>query len=104
MRSQRKGGLSAITQVKVLSPEITNVTLGQGFHVLEAGSAACVKGEHVGGVSGSEPIWACMGQAIELFTSELGRAMLFPLEASNKLKKQGGGMTAWQSDQFIVEV
>ena len=40
MRSQRDGGLSAITQVKVLSPEITIVALGQGFHVLEASSTA----------------------------------------------------------------
>jgi len=50
---------------------------------------------------------ACRGlspwQVIELFTSELGRAMLFPLEASNKLKRQGGGMAAWQSDRLIVE-
>jgi hypothetical protein len=42
-------------------------------------------------------------QAVELFTSELGRAMSFPLEASNKLKRQGGGMAAWQSDRLIVE-
>ena len=54
MRSQRDGGLSAITQVKVLSPEIINVAQGQGFHVLEASIAACVKGEHVSEVPGSE--------------------------------------------------
>ena len=54
MRSQRDGGLSAITQVKVLSPEITIVALGQGFHFLEASIAACVKGEHVSDVPGSE--------------------------------------------------
>ena len=54
MRSQRDGGLSAITQVKVLSPEITIVALGQGFHVLEASIAACVSGEHVSDVPGSE--------------------------------------------------
>jgi len=29
--------------------------------------------------------------------------MPFPEEASNKLKKQGGCMTVWQSDQLIVE-
>ena len=54
MRSQSDGGLSAITQVKVLSPEIVIVALGQGFRILEASTAACVKGEHVGGVPGSE--------------------------------------------------
>jgi len=54
MRSQRDGGLSAITQVKVLSPEIINIALGQGFHFLEASIAACVKGEHDSDVPGSE--------------------------------------------------
>ncbi len=54
MRSQRDGGLSAITQVKVLSPEIFIVALGQGFHFLEASIAACVEGEPVSNVPGSE--------------------------------------------------
>ena len=56
MRSQRKGGLSATTQVKVLSPEIVNIVRGQGFHFLEANIAACVKGECVSGVPGSESV------------------------------------------------
>jgi len=34
MRSHGKGSLSATTQVKVLSPEIILVALGQGFHFL----------------------------------------------------------------------
>ena len=54
MWSQREGGLSAITQVKVSSPEIINIAQGQGFHVLEASTAACVKGECVSGVPGSK--------------------------------------------------
>jgi hypothetical protein len=54
MRSQREGGLSAITQVKVLSPEIVNIAQGQGIHCLEASTAACVKGECVSGVPGSK--------------------------------------------------
>ena len=54
MRSQRKGGLSAITKVKVLSPEITIFAQGQGFHFLEASTAACVRGECVSGVPGSK--------------------------------------------------
>ncbi len=54
MRSQREGGLSATTQVKVLSPEITNLAQGQGFHCLEASTAACVRGERVSGVPGSK--------------------------------------------------
>jgi len=56
MRSQRKGGLSATTQVKVLSPEIINIALGQGFHFLEASIATCVKGEYVSDVPGSESV------------------------------------------------
>ena len=56
MRSQRKGGLSATTQVKVLSPEIVNIARGQGFHVLEASIAACANGECVSGVPGSESV------------------------------------------------
>jgi len=56
MRCQRKGGLSATTKVKVLSPEIVNIARGQGFHFLEASIAACVKGECVSGVPGSESV------------------------------------------------
>jgi hypothetical protein len=40
--------------VKVLSPEIINIAQGQGFHFLEASTAACVKGERAVGVPGSE--------------------------------------------------
>ncbi len=54
MRCQRKGGLSATTQVKVFSPEIANIAQGQGFHVLEASTAARVNGECVSGVPGSK--------------------------------------------------
>jgi len=56
MRSQRDGGLSATTQVKVLSPEILLIARGQGFHGLEASTVACVSGEHVGGVPGSKSV------------------------------------------------
>jgi len=54
MWSQREGGLSAITQVKVFSPEIYNIARGQGFHFLEASIAARVNGECVCGVPGSK--------------------------------------------------
>ena len=56
MRCQRKGGLSATTQVKVCSPEIVNIAQGQGFHFLEASTAARVKGEYVSGVPGSKSV------------------------------------------------
>jgi hypothetical protein len=56
MRCQREGGLSATTQVKVLSPEIIIVARGQGVHFLEACNAVCVKGEHISSVPGSKSV------------------------------------------------
>jgi len=45
MQSSRKGEWSAITQVKVFSPEICLIALGQGFLHSEAGIAAHDNGE-----------------------------------------------------------
>jgi len=56
MRSRGKGSLSATTQVKVLSPEILLIALGQGFHVLEANIRTCAIGECVSDVPGSESV------------------------------------------------
>ena len=56
MPSQGCGRLSAITQVKVSSPEIVNVAQGQGFHVLEASIGVRAKGECMSGVPGSESV------------------------------------------------
>ena len=57
MQSLRKGEWSAITKVKVLSPEIClNVALGQGFLHSEASIAAHDIGECVSGVPGSKSI------------------------------------------------
>ncbi len=56
MWSHGKGGLSATTQVKVLSPEILLIALGQGFHFLEANIRAHVKGECVSDVPGSKSV------------------------------------------------
>ena len=41
MQVLRKGEWSAITKVKVLSPEICPIAMGQRFHCSEASSAAC---------------------------------------------------------------
>ncbi len=54
MQGLRKGEWPAITQVKVFSPEICLIALGQGFLHLEASSAARDNGECVSGVPGSE--------------------------------------------------
>ena len=56
MRSLGKGVMSATTQVKVSSPEITLVALGQGFHGLETRSGSHVKGECVSDVPGSKSV------------------------------------------------
>jgi len=42
--------------VKVLSPEILLIARGQGLHTLEVSNAACVKGEQVSSVPGSESV------------------------------------------------
>ncbi len=56
MRSHGKGSLSATTQVKVLSPEIFHIALGQGFHFLETNIRTLIKGESVSDVPGSESV------------------------------------------------
>ena len=56
MRSLGKGVMSATTQVKVLSPEIIFVALGQGFHCLEASIGMYIKGECILDVPGSESV------------------------------------------------
>ncbi|HUU17306.1 MAG TPA: hypothetical protein VMW72_09165 [Sedimentisphaerales bacterium] len=54
MQGLRKGEWSAITQVKVFSPEICLIALGQGFLHLEASSATHDNGGCVSDVPGSE--------------------------------------------------
>ena len=56
MQSLRKGEWSAITQVKVFSPEICQVALGQEVLHSEASIAAHDNGECVSGVPGSQTI------------------------------------------------
>jgi len=56
MRSHEDGSLSAATQVKVSSPVITLITLGQGFHVLETSTEICDNGDVYFSVSGSKSV------------------------------------------------
>jgi len=56
MRSHGKGSLSAATKVKVSSPEIFHIALGQGFHFLEANSRVLVQGESISDVPGSKSV------------------------------------------------
>ena len=55
MRSHKYRRLSAVTQVKVLSPEIL-VTRDQGLHMPEVNIDAFASGKNVSVVSGSESI------------------------------------------------
>jgi len=56
MRSHEDGSLSAATQVKVSSPVILHITLGQGFHFLETSTETRARGEVCFGVSGSKSV------------------------------------------------
>ena len=90
MRSQRKGELSAITQVKVLSPEITIIALGQGFHVLEANIAACAIGECVSDVPGSESMAGSSTVHIGTWESHAAPRSISFQQAEEARRKYGG--------------
>ena len=90
MRSQRDGWLSAITQVKVFSPVIFIVTLGQGFHFLEAGTAACAIGEHVSGVSGSKSMAG--NRTVHIGTWESHAAPNGSFQQAEEARRRYGGM------------
>ena len=89
MRCQRKGGLSATTQVKVLSPEIINIALGQGFHFLEASIATCVKGEYVCEVPGSESVAGKLTVQVGTWDSHVAPNGSFQ-QAEEARRKYGG--------------
>ena len=90
MRSQRDGGLSAITQVKVLSPEIFIVALGQRFHFLAASIAACVSGEHVSDVPGSESMAG--NRTVHIGTWESRAVPHESFQQAEEARRKYGGM------------
>jgi len=83
MQGLRKGGLSAITKVKVLSPEICLIALGQGLLHLEASIAARNNGECVSDVPGSESM-----AGHSTVHSRTRESHIVPIEASNEPKRQ----------------
>ena len=83
MQSSRKGEWSAITQVKVVSPEICPVALGQGFFHLEASIVAHGNGECVSGVPGSQII-----AGHSMVHNGTRESHTVPKEASNEPKRQ----------------
>jgi len=84
MQGLRKGEWPAITQVKVLSPEICLIALGQGLHHLEARSAARDNGECVSDVPGSES----MAGHSEIHSGTWESHIVPNSEASNEPKRQ----------------
>ncbi len=90
MQSSSKGEWSAVTKVKVFSPEICLIALGQGLLHPEASIAAHDNGECVSGVSGSQTI---AGHSTVHSGTRERHAV--PKEASNESKRRRrkyGGM------------
>ncbi len=84
MQSLRKGEWSAITKVKVWSPEIClNVALGQEFLHSEASIAARDNGECVSDVPGSESM-----AGHSMIHSGTWESHTVPKEASNESKRR----------------
>ncbi len=83
MQSSRKGEWSAITKVKVFSPEICLVALGQGLLHSEANIAAHDNGECVSSVPGSKSI-----AGHSTVHSGTWDSHTVPKEASNEPKKR----------------
>jgi hypothetical protein len=103
MQSSGKGEWSAITQVKVLSPEICLNALGQEIRYSEASTAARGNGERDGGVPGSK---AMAGHSkIHSGTRE---SHIVPMEASNEPKrrrrKYGGMVVGLTHSRGVGEV
>ncbi len=84
MWSQRDGRLSTITKVKVSSLEMRDIALGKGFIISEASIAACVNGECVSSVPGSEAMVGNRTVCIGTWDSHI----VPKLEASNEPKRQ----------------
>ena len=76
--------------MKVLSLEIFIVALGQGFHFLEASIAACAKGEHVSGVSGSKSMAG--NRTVHVGTWESHAAPSKSFQQAEEARRKYGGM------------
>ena len=91
MQSLRKGEWSAITKVKVLSPEIClNVALGQGFLHPEASITAHDIGECVNDVPGSKSIAG--HSTVHNGTWESHAVLERSLQQAEEVRRRYGGM------------
>ena len=101
MQSSGKGEWSGITQVKVLSPEICLVALGEEVLYSEASIAARGNGERDSGVPGSK---AMAGHS--MVHSGTWESHIAPEEASNEPKRRRrkyGGMAAYARDFVQID-
>jgi len=80
--------MSATTQVKVLSPEILHIALGQGFHGLEASIGMHVKGECMSDVPGSESVAG--KRTVNIGTWENGSVPYGSCQGAEKATKRYG--------------
>ena len=91
MQSLRKGEWSAITKVKVLSPEIClNVALGQEVHYSETSIATHSIGECVSGVPGSKSIAG--HSTVHNGTWESHAVLERSLQQAEEARRRYGGM------------
>ena len=91
MQRLRKGEWSAITKVKVLSPEIClNVALGQGFLHSEASTATHDIGECVNDVPGSKSIAG--HSTVHNGTLESHTVLERGLQQAEEARRRYGGM------------
>lgn len=93
MSSHREGGLSATTQVKVLSPEIFIVARGQAFHLAETSNGSHANGECGYGVPGSKSV---AGKSTVM--SELGRTAR---SRRSEYHKEAEKVTAWNAEAVV---
>ena len=90
MQSLRKGEWSAITKVKVLSPEICLIALGQGFLHSEASIATHDNGKCVSGVPGSKSIAGHL--TVHDGTWESHAVLERSLQQAEEARRRYGGM------------
>jgi len=103
MRSHGEGSLSATTQVKVLSPEIILIALGQGFHFLETKIGTHVNGESVSDVPGSKSV---AGKRIVYIGTWENRSVptLSFQEAEEATRKYGGSVVGLTHSRGVSRV
>ena len=90
MWGQREGRLSTITKVKVLSPEMDDIALGEGLIVPEASIAACANGECDSNVPGSKSMVGNRIVCIGTWENHIAPKLEAPNELKRRRREYGG--------------